>query len=62
MERLESTLSGPDLQFLGTAIVALCEAPVEAKQDGNPFSMWARVKINLGQRLTTGKATAGGCR
>jgi urea carboxylase len=61
-ERLEITLSGPDLQFLGAAIVALCGALMEAKLDGKPFSMWTRVKINLGQRLTIGKTTAGGCR
>ena len=43
-------------------MVALCGAPMEAKLDGKPFSMWTRVKINAGQRLTIGKTTAGGCR
>ena len=61
-EGLEITLSGPDLKFLGAAIVALCGAPMEAKLDGKPFPMWTRVKINPGQRLTIGKTTAGGCR
>ena len=61
-EGLEITLSGPDLKFLGPAIVALCGAPMEAKLDGKPFPMWTRVKINAGQRLTIGKTTGGGCR
>jgi urea carboxylase len=61
-EGLEITLSGPDLQFLGPAIVALTGAPMEAKLDGKPFPMWTRKKINAGQRLTIGKTTGGGCR
>ncbi|PGG97465.1 urea carboxylase [Helicocarpus griseus UAMH5409] len=62
LEGLEITLSGPDLLFLGPAIVALCGAPMEAKLDGASFPMWTRVKINAGQRLTIGKTLAGGCR
>jgi len=61
-EGLEITLGEPDLKFLGAAIVARCGAPMEAKLDGKPFSMWTRVRINPGQRLTIGKTTAGGCR
>jgi urea carboxylase len=61
-EGLEITLSGPDLLFLGPAIVALCGAPTEAKLDGEPFGMWKRAKVNAGQRLTIGKTTGGGCR
>ena len=61
-EGLEITLSGPDLRFLGSAIVALCGAPMDAKLDGKAFPMWNRVKVNAGQRLTIGKTTAGGCR
>ncbi|OJD16028.1 urea carboxylase [Emergomyces pasteurianus Ep9510] len=62
LEGLEITLSGPDLLFLGPAIVALCGAPMAATLDGVPFPMWTRVKINAGQRLTIGKTTDGGCR
>jgi urea carboxylase len=61
-EGLEITLGGPDLKFLGAVIVARCGAPMEAKLDGKPFSMWTRVRINPGQRLTIGKTTFGGCR
>ena len=62
MEGIEITLSGPDLRFLGPAIVALTGAPMEAKLDGKPFPMWSRQKIEAGQRLTIGKTTGGGCR
>lgn len=61
-EGLEITLSGPDMRFLGPAIVSLCGAPMEAKLDGKPFPMWTRVKIEARQRLTIGKTTDGGCR
>lgn len=62
MEGIEITLSGPDLRFLGPAIVALTGAPMEAKLDGSSFPMWSRQKIEAGQRLTIGKSTGGGCR
>jgi urea carboxylase len=39
MEGLEITLSGPDLQFLGPAIVAFCGVPMEAKPDGSRGSV-----------------------
>lgn len=60
---LEITLSGPDLRFLGAAVVALCGAPMEATLDGEAFPMWTRRRINAGQRLKIGKmATPNGCR
>ncbi|KAK2768290.1 hypothetical protein FQN54_000143 [Arachnomyces sp. PD_36] len=62
LEGLEITLSGPDIMFLGGAVVALCGAPMEATLDGSPFPMWTRMKINAGQRLKIGKTTGGGCR
>lgn len=62
MEGIEITLSGPDLRFLGPAIVALTGAAMEAKLDGKSFPMWSRQKIEAGQRLTIGKTTGGGCR
>ncbi|KAJ4352812.1 hypothetical protein N0V95_003920 [Ascochyta clinopodiicola] len=61
-EGLEITLSGPDLRFVGPAIVALCGAPMEATLDGDEFPMWTSVKIEAGQRLKIGKTIAGGCR
>ncbi|KIW23765.1 urea carboxylase [Cladophialophora immunda] len=61
-EGIEITLSGPDLKFLGPAIVAVCGAPMEVKLDGKDAPMWTRLKITAGQRLTIGKATGGGCR
>lgn len=61
-EGLEITLSGPELHFVGPAIVALCGAPMEATLDGEEFPMWTNVKVGAGQRLKIGKTTAGGCR
>jgi urea carboxylase len=61
-EGIEITLSGPDLRFLGSAIIALTGASMEAKLDGKPFPMWSRQKIEAGQRLSIGKTTGGGCR
>ncbi|KAJ4323131.1 hypothetical protein N0V94_002017 [Neodidymelliopsis sp. IMI 364377] len=61
-EGLEMTLSGPELRFVGPAIVALCGAPMETTLDGEEFPMWTNVKIGAGQRLKIGKTTGGGCR
>ncbi|KAF1361833.1 hypothetical protein EJ07DRAFT_164311 [Lizonia empirigonia] len=61
-EGLEITLSGPELRFVGPAIVALCGAPMEATLDGSEFPMWTNVKIDAGQRLKIGKTIAEGCR
>ncbi|EUC36371.1 hypothetical protein COCCADRAFT_88282 [Bipolaris zeicola 26-R-13] len=61
-EALELTLTGPELRFVGPAIVALCGAPMEATLDDNEFPMWTSVKIEAGQKLKIGKTTGGGCR
>lgn len=61
-EGLEITLSGPELRFVGPAIVALCGAPMEVSLDGEDFPMWTNVKIEAGQKLKIGKTIAGGCR
>ncbi|KAH6955798.1 putative urea amidolyase [Ilyonectria sp. MPI-CAGE-AT-0026] len=54
-EGLEITLTGPDMTFLGDAIVALCGPPVPAHLDGEDFPLWTRVHVQAGQRLTIGK-------
>ncbi|KUI61832.1 Putative urea carboxylase [Cytospora mali] len=62
-EGLEITLAGPDLAFLGDAVVALTGAAISATIDGEEFPMWQRVKISAGQRLTIGKTLSNsGCR
>ena len=61
-EGLECTLDGPELIFLGTAVVAICGAPMEITLDGENVQMWARVSIKPGQRMKIGKTTGGGCR
>lgn len=57
-EGLEITLTGPDLRFLGDAVVALCGPPIPALLDGAAFPQWARVHIHAGQRLTIDKMPA----
>ena len=61
-EGLEITLDGPEMIFLGSAVVALCGAPMEFKLDNHDIPMWSRIIITAGQRLKIGKTTAGGCR
>jgi len=61
-EGLEITLSGPELRFLGPAVVSVTGAPIEAKLDNSDFPMWTRKHIKAGQRLKLGKTTGGGCR
>ncbi|KAI9749349.1 MAG: hypothetical protein M4579_006903 [Chaenotheca gracillima] len=61
-EGLEITLRGPDLLFLGPAVISLCGAPVEAKLDGKSFPMWTRVQVKAGQKMNIGKTIANGCR
>lgn len=61
-EGLEITLSGPELRFLGPAVIALTGAPIEAKLDDSDLPMWTRKHIKAGQRLKIGKTTGGGCR
>ncbi|KAK8091910.1 urea carboxylase [Apiospora hydei] len=64
-EGLEITLTGPDLLFLGDAVVALTGAAMSATLDGDDsaFPMWTRVRISAGQRLTIGKTLSeSGCR
>lgn len=61
-EGLEITLSGPELRFVGPAVVALTGAPMEFTLDGDPIPMWTRKHIKAGQKLKIGKTTGGGCR
>ena len=61
-EGMEITLSGPDLQFLAPAVIAICGAPIGVQLDAQPVPMWARIMVCAGQRLKIGKMTGGGCR
>lgn len=61
-EGLEITLDGPEILFLGSAVIAVCGAPIDIKLDGKSIAMWARTEISAGQRLKIGKTTDGGCR
>ncbi|KAK5131335.1 hypothetical protein LTR08_001001 [Meristemomyces frigidus] len=61
-EGLEITLTGPELRFVGPAVIALTGAPMEATLDGEPMPMWTRMHIKANQKLKIGKTTGGGCR
>ncbi|KAK6221369.1 hypothetical protein LQW54_001468 [Pestalotiopsis sp. IQ-011] len=60
-EALEITLTGPELLFLGDAIVALCGPPVPASVDSTELPLWTRIHVCAGQRLKIGKLSEG-CR
>lgn len=61
-EGLECTLDGPEVVFLGAAVIAICGAPMEITLDGEKIPMWARISIKAGQKMKIGKTTEGGCR
>ena len=61
-EALECTLDGPELSFLGDAILAVCGAPMKTTIDGLERPMWTKLWIKAGQKLRIGKSTGGGCR
>lgn len=62
IEGLEITLEGPELHFLGDAVIALCGAPMDIHVDGKSISMWTRIPIASHQKLKIGRSTGGGCR
>ncbi|RDI76657.1 hypothetical protein Vi05172_g13363 [Venturia inaequalis] len=61
-EGLEITLSGPELRFLSSAVIALTGASMDATIDGKSMPMWTRVHVDAGQKIKIGKTTAAGCR
>ncbi|KAL6715552.1 hypothetical protein ACLMJK_006513 [Lecanora helva] len=62
MEGLECTLDGPEIVFLGPAVISVCGAPMMLTIDDKERSMWSRISIRAGQKLNIGKTTGGGCR
>ncbi|KAL5333206.1 allophanate hydrolase subunit 2-domain-containing protein [Aspergillus crustosus] len=57
-EGLEVTLTGPELLFLGDAVIALCGPDIPADLDGTDMPQWTRVHVKAGQRLKIGKLAA----
>jgi urea carboxylase len=57
-EGLEITLTGPELLFLGDAVIALCGPPIPAEVDGKEMPQWSSVRVHAGQRLKIGKMAA----
>jgi len=54
-EGLEITLTGPDLRFLGEAIISVCGPPVPVHLDDAEMPQWSRIHVRSGQRLKIGK-------
>lgn len=61
-ETMEVTITGPELLFTASAILAVTGAPVSVTIDGEERSMWSRTVIYAGQKLKIGKVENGGCR
>lgn len=57
-EGLEITLTGPELLFLGEAVIALCGPPAPAYLDGTEVAGWTRLHVRAGQSLKVGKLAA----
>jgi urea carboxylase len=57
-EGLEITLSGPELRFITSAIVALCGAPMEATLDGKEFPMLRLARPSAADAAPTLLSTA----
>ncbi|RAH79627.1 putative urea amidolyase [Aspergillus japonicus CBS 114.51] len=57
-EALEITLVGPELLFLGDAVVALCGPPIPATLDDQELAEWTRVRVRAGQRVKIGRLAA----
>lgn len=54
-EGLEITLTGPELSFLGDAVVAVCGPDIPVHLNGKDVSLWSRIHVKAGQRLAIGK-------
>ncbi|KAL4962689.1 allophanate hydrolase subunit 2-domain-containing protein [Aspergillus stella-maris] len=57
-EGIEITLTGPELLFLGDAVIALCGPAIPAELDGVDMPQWSRIHVRAGQRLKIGKMAA----
>ncbi|KAL2818224.1 putative urea amidolyase [Aspergillus cavernicola] len=57
-EGFEITLTGPELLFLGDAVIALCGPSIPSDLDGIEMPQWTRIHVHAGQRLKIGKMAA----
>ncbi|KAK7751566.1 hypothetical protein SLS62_006516 [Diatrype stigma] len=58
-ECLEVVLSGPELRFHSSAIIAIAGAPFPVTVNGVAVDMWSRLKLQRGDNLEIGKCAAG---
>ncbi|KAK1599175.1 allophanate hydrolase subunit 2-domain-containing protein, partial [Colletotrichum navitas] len=62
VEFLEITMTGPELEFHESAIVAVCGAQVPVTVDGEERPMWSRIIVKQGQTLNIGSVFGDGLR
>ncbi|KAK7436145.1 hypothetical protein CaCOL14_009913 [Colletotrichum acutatum] len=62
VEVLEIAMSGPELLFHESAVVAVCGAQVPVSVDGKHQPMWSRILVQQGQTLKIGNVTGDGLR
>lgn len=56
---LEITLQGPELEFIGNAIIAVTGADLSPTLNGHAVSMWSTVAVRTGDRLQFGSRRQG---
>ncbi|THX18514.1 hypothetical protein D6D17_02142 [Aureobasidium pullulans] len=62
VEGLEITGEGPELRFLGDALVSICGADITILLDGEEKKTWESFVVQKGQRLAVGKIRGNGAR
>ncbi|KAK1999919.1 urea carboxylase [Colletotrichum falcatum] len=62
VEFLEIAMTGPELKFHESAIVAVCGAQVPVTVDDGERPMWSRIIVEQGQTLKIGSVFGGGIR
>ncbi|OHE95512.1 urea carboxylase [Colletotrichum orchidophilum] len=62
VEVLEIAMSGPELLFHKSAVVAVCGAQAPLSVDGKDLPMWSRIIVMQGQKLKVGDVTGDGLR
>lgn len=61
-ECLEVVISGPELRFYSSAIIAITGAPFSVTVNGVAVEMWSRLQLQYGYNLEIGKCTGAGAR
>lgn len=62
VELLEITMTGPELRFHESAVIAVCGAQVPISVDGRDQPMWSRIIVKQGETLKIGNVIGDGLR